>query len=74
MLVAEREIWLVTSRMLWAFEMTQVEGRPIDLSEYDGASGKSPVPVFVGLFEGVAKVLQRESGVTIVEGIGESQK
>ena len=44
MIVAEREIWLTISRMLWAFEMTEIPSKPIDLNEYDGLSGRSPVP------------------------------
>ncbi|MCJ1379692.1 hypothetical protein MMC17_002794 [Xylographa soralifera] len=44
MIVAEREIWLTISRMLWAFDMCEIRGRPIDLTEYDGLSGRSPVP------------------------------
>ncbi|ORX93665.1 cytochrome P450 [Clohesyomyces aquaticus] len=59
-LVAEREIWLAVSRMLWAFEMVQISGKPIDLSEYDGLSGRSPVPFEILLsprFEGVGAVL-----------------
>ncbi|KAF9491318.1 cytochrome P450 [Pleurotus eryngii] len=42
--VAEREIWLAISRILWAFEMKYIPGEPIDLKEYDGLSGRSPVP------------------------------
>jgi hypothetical protein len=42
--VAERELWLGISRMLWAFKMEQVPGEPIDLMEYDGLSGRSPLP------------------------------
>jgi hypothetical protein len=42
--VAEQEVWLGISRMLWAFKMEQVPGEPIDLKEYDGLSGRSPVP------------------------------
>ncbi|KAF9517510.1 hypothetical protein BS47DRAFT_1290846 [Hydnum rufescens UP504] len=42
--VAEHELWLAISRMLWAFKMEQVPGEPIDLKEYDGLSGRSPVP------------------------------
>jgi hypothetical protein len=42
--VAEREIWLAISRMLWAFRMVQIPTEPIDLKEYDGLSGRSPVP------------------------------
>ncbi|KIK59344.1 hypothetical protein GYMLUDRAFT_169823 [Collybiopsis luxurians FD-317 M1] len=44
MWVAEREIFLVISRLLWAFRMEQIPGEPIDLQEYDGLSGRSPVP------------------------------
>ncbi|ETW78112.1 cytochrome P450 monooxygenase 69 [Heterobasidion irregulare TC 32-1] len=43
-IVAEREIWLAISRMLWAFDMREIPGEPIDLREYDGQSGRSPVP------------------------------
>ncbi|KAF2450909.1 cytochrome P450 [Karstenula rhodostoma CBS 690.94] len=63
MLVAEREIWLAISRMLWAFDMVQIPEKPIDLKEYDGMSGRSPVPFDVRLeprFEGVGEVLERE--------------
>ncbi|KAF2713931.1 cytochrome P450 [Pleomassaria siparia CBS 279.74] len=63
MLVAEREIWLVISRMLWAFDMREVEGAKIDLKEYDGMSGRSPVPFVVQLkerFVGVGEVLKSE--------------
>jgi hypothetical protein len=44
MIVAEREIWLTISRMLWAFNMVEIPEEPIDLNEYDGLSGRSPVP------------------------------
>jgi hypothetical protein len=30
--------------MLWAFDLAEVPGHPVDLNEYDGASGRSPVP------------------------------
>ena len=62
MLVAEREIWLVISRLLWAFNMEEIEGCPIDLNEYDGKSGRSPVPFVVRMkprFEGVGAVLEQ---------------
>ncbi|CAG8415570.1 unnamed protein product [Penicillium salamii] len=61
MLVAEREIWLTISRMLWAFDMYEIPGEPIDLKEYDGLSGRSPVPFRIGLkprHEKVAKLLE----------------
>ncbi|KZT07800.1 cytochrome P450 [Laetiporus sulphureus 93-53] len=60
MIVAEREIWLSISRMLWAFNMVEILGEPIDLKEYDGLSGRSPVPFRIKLVprhENVAKVL-----------------
>lgn len=59
-LVAEREIWLTISRMLWCFRMEQIPGEPIDLKEYDGKSGRSPVPFRIRCIprhENVAKVL-----------------
>jgi hypothetical protein len=49
MIVAEREIWLTVARMLWAFNMYEIPGEPIDLKEYDGLSGRSPVPFRVKL-------------------------
>ncbi|PIG79051.1 hypothetical protein AARAC_008044 [Aspergillus arachidicola] len=60
--LAEREIWLTISRMLWAFDMYEIPDEPIDLKEYNGLSGRSPVPFRIGLkprHENVAKVLQR---------------
>ena len=60
MIVAEREIWLTISRMLWAFNMYEVPGEPIDLKEYDGLSGRSPMPFRIRLeprHANVAKVL-----------------
>lgn len=63
MLLAEREIWLVISRMLWAFDRIQIPDKPIDLKEYDGMSGRSPVPFEVVLkprFEAVGDVIEKE--------------
>ncbi|KAI0890980.1 cytochrome P450 [Annulohypoxylon nitens] len=64
MIVAEREIWLTVSRMLWAFDMAEIPGEPIDLKEYDGLSGRSPVPFRIKLTprdENVAKILENVS-------------
>ncbi|KAJ7339738.1 cytochrome P450 [Mycena albidolilacea] len=58
MIVAEREIWLTISRMLWAFTMESLPGEPIDLTEYDGLSGRSPVPFRVNLLPRHAKVAE----------------
>lgn len=58
MWVAEREVWLAISRMLWAFTMEQIPGEPIDLKEYDGLSGRSPVPFRVKMIPRDDKVAQ----------------
>jgi hypothetical protein len=42
--------------MLWAFDLAEVPGQPIDLNEYDGASGRSPVP-----FEVVLRIRSEEN-------------
>lgn len=48
-MVAERELFLVISRMLWAFDMREIPGEPIDLEEYEGLSGRSPRPFRIQL-------------------------
>ena len=42
--LAEKEVFLGIAYMLWAFKISPVPGDPIDLNEYDGLSGRSPVP------------------------------
>lgn len=58
MWVAEREVWLAISRMLWAFRMEEIPGEPIDLKEYDGLSGRSPVPFRIKMIPRDAKVAE----------------
>ncbi|KAJ7642256.1 cytochrome P450 [Roridomyces roridus] len=58
MIVAEREIWLTISRMLWAFTMEALPEEPIDLKEYDGLSGRSPVPFRVNVIPRDSRVAQ----------------
>ena len=65
MIVAEREIWLTISRMLWAFDMAEIPGEPIVLKEYDGLSGRSPVPFRIKLTPRHANVAQVLAGVEI---------
>ncbi len=58
--LAEQEIFLAVAHMLWAFEMQQLPEEPIDLKEYDGLSGRSPVPFHIKMIprgEHVAEVL-----------------
>jgi hypothetical protein len=48
--------------MLWTFKMEQVPNEPIDLKEYDGLSGRSPVPFRI-------KMVPRDHKVADVLGI-----
>jgi len=69
MIFAEREIWLTISCMLWAFKMMKLPDKLINLKEYDGLSGRSPVPFRIMVFlrhAGVERVLKgwgRELGI-----------
>ena len=61
MYVAEKEIFLTVSQMLWAFNMHEIPGKRIDLKEYDGLSGRRPVPFEIMLEprdEHVAELLE----------------
>lgn len=58
MIIAEREIFLTISRMLWAFNVAELPEEPIDLKEYDGHSGRSPVPFRVTFIPRDAKVAE----------------
>ena len=42
--VAERELWLAISRLLWAYTFHALPEEPISLEEYDGLSGRTPLP------------------------------
>ncbi|KAF3049693.1 hypothetical protein E8E11_001254 [Didymella keratinophila] len=56
--VAQREIWLAVTKMLWAFDLAKVPRQPVDLNEYDGATRRSPVPFEIVLqpeFRGLAR-------------------
>ena len=48
--------------MLWAFKIEPIPGVPIDLKEYDGVSGRSPVPFIV-------RLTPRDSSVAEVLGL-----
>ncbi|KIM37140.1 hypothetical protein M413DRAFT_13508 [Hebeloma cylindrosporum] len=41
---AERELWLAISRLLWAYTFHALPDEPISLEEYDGQSGRTPLP------------------------------
>jgi len=49
MVVAERELFLAIARLLWSFNIEEVPGEPICLDEYEGLSGRTPLPYRVNL-------------------------
>lgn len=56
-MVAERELFLVISRMLWAFDMREIPGEPIDLKEYGGCLGGHLSRFRFGLCRGMRVLL-----------------
>ncbi|KAK7693606.1 hypothetical protein QCA50_003175 [Cerrena zonata] len=59
--VAERVLWLAISRLLWSFNVHELPSEPISLEEYEGTSGRTPVPFRVNLVprhERVHSILQ----------------
>ncbi|KAJ4466755.1 cytochrome P450 [Lentinula aciculospora] len=47
--VAERELWLAISQLLWSFHFHSLPDEPISLKEYEGLSGRTPLPFRLGL-------------------------
>ena len=68
--VAERELWLAISRLLWAFDIRPVPDEPISLEEYEGESGRTPLPYRVMLIprhDRVQALLEAEKEVTLMK-------
>ena len=66
--VAERELWLAISRLLWAFEIRALPDEPISLEEYEGLSGRTPLPYRVKLIprhDRVHSLLVSEEEITL---------
>ncbi|KAJ6525470.1 cytochrome P450 [Mycena vulgaris] len=42
--IAERELWISISSLLWAYNFEVVPEEPICLDEYEGTSGRTPLP------------------------------
>ena len=61
--LAEQEIFLAIAGLLWAFNMEQLPGEPIDLTEYDGLSGRSPVPFRIKMTPRDSKVKEILGGL-----------
>ena len=68
--VAERELWLAISRLLWAFDIRSLPDEPISLEEYEGESGRTPLPYRVSLIprhDRVQALLEAEQEVTLMK-------
>ena len=68
--VAERELWLAVSRLLWAFGIRSLPDEPISLKEYEGESGRMPLPYRVMLIprhDSVQALLEAEQEVTLMK-------
>ncbi|KAH9475128.1 Cytochrome P450 monooxygenase virE [Psilocybe cubensis] len=65
---AERELWLAISRLLWSFDFNALPDEPISLEEYDGLSGRTPLPYRLRLtprFEGVVDIINAVEETTL---------
>lgn len=68
--VAERILFLAISRLLWAFSVHELPTEPISLEEYEGTSGRTPVPYRVDLHprhERVHATLEMEQEISRCE-------
>ncbi|TCD69744.1 hypothetical protein EIP91_006511 [Steccherinum ochraceum] len=68
MAVAERELWLAISRILWSFTVHEIPGEPISLEEFDGQSGRVPKPFRARLIprhDRVHALLQSRDEITL---------
>jgi hypothetical protein len=68
--MAEHELWLAISRLLWAYEIRSLPDEPISLGEYDGKSARTPLPYRVTLtlrHERVHALLEAEKEVTLMK-------
>jgi len=68
--IAERELWLAIARLLWAFKFEALPDEPISLEEYEGLSGRTPVPFRLKLVPRVSQlqnILETKDEITLVE-------
>ncbi|KAH9991557.1 cytochrome P450 [Russula vinacea] len=68
--VAERELWLAISRLLWAYDINSLPDEPISLEEYEGESGRTPLPYRITLtprHDRVQALLEAEEEVTLMK-------
>ncbi|KAI0283209.1 cytochrome P450 [Russula brevipes] len=68
--IAERELWFAISRLLWAFDIRPLPDEPISLEEYEGDSGRTPLPYRITLtprHDRVQTLLEAEQEVTLMK-------
>ncbi|KAI0291407.1 cytochrome P450 [Russula brevipes] len=68
--VAERELWLAISRLLWAFNIQAPPDEPISLEGYEGEFGRTPLPYRITLtprHDRVQALLEAEQQVTLLK-------
>ena len=42
--LAERSMWRVTAKLLWAFEFEEIEGKPLDINAFTSSNLIRPLP------------------------------
>jgi hypothetical protein len=42
--LAERSMWRVTAKLLWAFEFQEIEGKPLDINAFTSSNLMRPLP------------------------------
>ena len=65
--VAERVLFLAISRLFWAFTVRELSDELISLEEYEGTSGRTPVPYRVQMIprhDSVQAALEAEQEIT----------
>ncbi|KAF8500293.1 cytochrome P450 [Russula emetica] len=68
--VAERELWLAISRLLWAFDIRSLPDEPISVEGYNGESSRKPKPYRVTLtprHDRVQTLLEVEEEVSLMK-------
>jgi cytochrome P450 len=68
--VAERELWLAISRLLWAFDIRSPPDESISLEGYNGQSSRTPQPYRITLtprHDRVQTLLEAEEEVTLMK-------
>ena len=61
--IADRSVFINTSSLLWAFRVSQEEGKPIDTLAFTNAANSHPLPytaTFTRRFDAVEEILNVE--------------